>query len=152
MKLINPKIQTLAVFISLILMLFVSGCASTPGGSSDSSASGSGGSRTLKQVDLDVSPKMTHFHNAVASGAGVTEGEKDQVNAAYARYQSAYQQALQAAGNNPNTPAPANVTAAADELIGALGSIPWVRRITPALFCGRTSRAACPGPGRPPIL
>ena len=107
--------------MSLILMLFVSGCATGSGGSSDSSASGSGGSRTLKQVDLDVSPKMTRFNNA--SGFAVTEGEKDQVKAAYSRYQSAYQQALQAAGNNPNTPAPANVTSAADDLIGILGSI-----------------------------
>ena len=110
--------------MSLILMLFAPGCASSSGGSGSPSGSDSGGSRTLKQVDLDVSPKMTRFHNAVASGAGVTESEKDQVSAAYARYQSAYQQALQAAGNNLNTPAPASVTAAADELIGALGSIP----------------------------
>ena len=124
MKLINPKTQTLAVFMSLILMLFAPGCASSSGSSGSPSGSGSGGSRTLKQVDLDVSPKMTHFNNAVASGVGVTEGEKDQVNAAYSRYQAAYNQALQAAGNNPNTPAPANVKASADELLGALGSIP----------------------------
>ena len=121
MNFIDTKIQTLAVFMSLILMLFVSGCASNSGGSGSPGGSASGSSRTLKQVDLDVSPKMTRFNNA--SGAGVTEGEKDQVNAAYSRYQSAYHQALQAAGNNPNAPAPANVTSAADELIGILGSI-----------------------------
>jgi hypothetical protein len=124
MKLINPKTQTLAVLMSLILMLFPSGCASNSGGSNDSGAFGSGGSRTLKQVDLDVSPKVTHFHNAVASGGAVTQGEQDQVNAAYSRYQSAYNQALQAAGNNANTPAPPSVTTAADQLLGALGSIP----------------------------
>jgi hypothetical protein len=121
MKSINTKIQTLALLMSLILLLFGPGCASNSGGSGSPGGSASGGSRTLKQVDLDVSPKMTRFQNA--SGAGVTEGEKDQVKAAYSRYQSAYHQALQAAGNNPNTPAPANVTAAADELIGVLGSI-----------------------------
>jgi hypothetical protein len=124
MNSINSKMQKLALFGMLLLSLFISGCASSSGGSGSPGGSSSGGSRTLKQVDLDVSPKMTRFHNAVASGAGVTEGEKDQVNNAYARYQAAYNQALQAAGNNPNTPAPADVKAAANDVLGALGSIP----------------------------
>ena len=124
MKSINTKIQTLVLLVPLLLTLFISGCASSSGGSGDSSGSSSGGSRTLKQVDLDVSPKMTRFHNVVAGGGGVTQGEQEQVNSAYARYRAAYNQALQAAGNNPNAPAPESVTTAANQVIGALASIP----------------------------
>jgi hypothetical protein len=123
MNSINSKMQKLVLFGMLLLSLFISGCASSSGGSGESGGSSSGGSRTLKQVDLDVSPKMNRFHNVVAGG-GVTQGEKDQVNNAYARYQAAYNQALQAAGNNGNAPAPANVKAAADDVLSALGSIP----------------------------
>jgi hypothetical protein len=72
---------------------------------------------------MDVSRKMTQFHNAVAAG-GVTQGEKDQVNNASARYQAAYNQALQAAGSNRNAPAPDNVTALATQVIGAVEAIP----------------------------
>ena len=125
MKSTDSKIQKLALLMSLILMLFVAGCASSSGGSgssggSSSGRSGSGGSQTLKQVDLDVSPKMTRFNNLAASSGGVTQGEKDRVNGAYAQYQAAYKQALQAAGNNPDAPAPANVSALATQVIGAI--------------------------------
>jgi hypothetical protein len=123
MKLINTKIQILSVITSLTLLLLGAGCASTSGGSESSGGSSSGGSRSLKQVDLEVEPKMNRYHNVVGSGGGVTEGEKQEVNSAYARYQTAYNQALKAAGNNPNAPAPANVTSAATDLIGVLDSV-----------------------------
>jgi hypothetical protein len=115
MKLINPKLQRLLLFVPVLLMLFVSGCASSSGG-----ASAPGGGRSLKDVDLDVTPKMTKYHNAVARGE-LTQGEQEQINNAYARYQAAYNEALQAANNNRNAPAPSNVEALATQVISALG-------------------------------
>jgi hypothetical protein len=67
---------------------------------------------------------MTRYRNAVASGAGVTEGEKEQINSLYARYQAAYSEALQAAGNNRDAPAPKSVTDPATQLIGAIQALP----------------------------
>ena len=119
MKRINPKIQKLAVFAALLLMLFVSGCASSSGGSG--SPGGSGRSRTLKETEMDVSWPMTRFRNAVDRGS-MTQGEQEQVNNAYARYQAAYREALQAAGNNRDAPAPDNVKALATEVISAVGA------------------------------
>jgi hypothetical protein len=123
MKPTNPKIKQLVLFVALLLTLFISGCASGSGGSGSPGGSSTGGSRTLKQVDLDVSAKMTGFHNAVAAVL-VTQGDRQQVNSAYARYQAAYNQALQAAGNNPDAPAPDNVKALATQVVGAVESIP----------------------------
>ena len=70
---------------------------------------------------MDVSAPMTRFHNAVSSG-NITSGEQQQVNSAYSQYQAAYSQALQAAGNNRDAPAPANVKALATQVIGAVQS------------------------------
>ena len=109
--------------MSLILLLFVPGCASSSGGSSSPGGAGTGGSRTLKQGDLDVSSRMTRYHNAVAA-VGLTQGERAEVNNAYAQYRAAYNEALQAAGNNRNAPAPDNVTELANQVIDALASIP----------------------------
>lgn len=114
---LNLQIQKLAVSIAFLVMLIISGCSTGSGGSS--SPGGSGGSRTLKQIDIDVSWKMTRFRNAVAAGA-MTQGEQDQVNGAYARYRSAYSEALQAANNNGDAPAPSNVAALATEVISAV--------------------------------
>jgi phage tail sheath protein FI len=63
---------------------------------------------------------MTRFNNLAASSGGMTQNEKDQVNGAYSRYRAAYKQALQAAGNNPDAPAFANVSALATQVIGAI--------------------------------
>jgi hypothetical protein len=119
MKLTSPLIQKLAPSIALLVMLFISGCSTGSGGSS--SPGGAGGSRTLKQVDTDVSWSMTRFRNAVAGGA-MTQGEQDRVNGAYARYRSAYSEALQAANNNSDAPAPSNVGTLATEVISAVQS------------------------------
>jgi hypothetical protein len=117
MKLTYPQMQKLALSMALFVILFISGCSTGSGGSS--SPGGSGGSRTLKQVDMDVSWPMTRFRNAVAAGA-MTQGEQDRVNGAYARYRSAYSEALQAANNNGDAPAPNNVTTLATEVISAV--------------------------------
>ena len=117
MQLTYPQIKKLAIALALLVMLFISGCSTGSGGSS--SPGGSGGSRTLKQVDMDVSWPMTRFRNAVAAGA-MTQGEQDQVNGAYARYRSAYSEALQAAHSNGDAAAPDNVTTLATQVISAV--------------------------------
>jgi len=103
--------------MALLAMLFISGCATSSGGSD--SPGGSSASRSLKQVDIDVSWSMTRFRNAAATGT-MTQGEKDQVNGAYARYQAAYHEALQAANNNVDAAAPANVGTLATQVISAV--------------------------------
>jgi hypothetical protein len=110
----RPKIQNLAVFAVLVLLLVLPGCSTL----------NSGGSRTLKQTEMDVSWPMTRFRNGVAAG-GVTLGEQEQVNSAYAGFEAAYREALQAANNNRNAPAPDNVKALATKVIAAVDSIPF---------------------------
>jgi hypothetical protein len=130
MKLLNPKKQEAALFgsllLTLLLMLLVSGCTSGSGASNSaggsSSGSSSSGGRTLKETDMDVSWPMTKFRNAAGFGK-VTATEQKEVNDAYARYEAAYREALQAAHNNPNAPAPANVKALANQVIEAVQSI-----------------------------
>ncbi len=70
---------------------------------------------------MDVSQPMTRFHNDVSSG-DITPGEQRKVNSTYSQYRAAYNQALQAAGNNRDAPAPANVRALATQVIGAAES------------------------------
>jgi hypothetical protein len=108
------KFQKLATLVTLFLLLLAQGCA-TPGSS---------GSRTLKEVDMDVSGAMTRFRNGVAAGA-VTLAERQQVNSAYAGYQAAFHEALQAAGDNRDAPAPDNVKALATQVIAAISAIPF---------------------------
>jgi hypothetical protein len=110
----RPNIRKLAVFAVLVLLLVLPGC-STPN---------SGGSRTLKQTEMDVSWPMTRYRNAVAAGA-VTRGEQEQVNSAYTSFETAYRAALQTAHNDRNAPAPDNVTALAAKVIEAIQSIPF---------------------------
>jgi len=100
--------------VTLVLLLVLPGC----------STMNSGGSRTLKQTEMDVSWPMTRFRNGVAAG-GVTRAEQEQVNSAYASFEAAYREALQAANNNRNAPAPDNVKALATKVIGAVESIPF---------------------------
>lgn len=117
----NLKIQKLALTVALLATLFVSGCASSSGGSGSPGGSSSGGSRTFKEVDMDVSGPMTRFHNAIATG-NITPAEQQQVNSDYSQYRAAYDQALQAAGNNRDAPVPADVAALATQVIGAVHS------------------------------
>ncbi len=105
---------TFVVFVAAFLLLFAPGCSSL----------NSGNVKTLKQIEMDVSWPMTRYRNGVAAGA-VTLGEQQQVNAAYNSYTAAYQQALQAAQNNKNAPAPDNVKSLADQVISAIAAIPF---------------------------
>jgi len=103
----------LLIMPALSLGLILGGCSSTQSGTYP----------TLKQTQINVSPLMTRYRNAAAFGA-LTLGEKERMNAAYARYQAAFNQALQAAGGDENAPTPDNVKARANELIRVLSSIP----------------------------
>ncbi len=104
----------LTALATVLLLVLAPGC-STPG---------SGGSRTLKQTEMDVSWSMTRFRNGVAAGA-VTLAERQQVERAYASYQAAYREALQAAQDNRSAPAPDNVKALATQVIAAISAIPF---------------------------
>jgi len=117
------SIQKLALTVVLLATLFVSGCASSSGGSEGPGGSSSGGGRSLKEVDMDVSSPMTRYRNSISSG-NITQGEQQQVNSTYSQYRAAYDQALQAADNNRDAPAPANVKSLATQLIGELQTIP----------------------------
>ena len=107
------KLGRFASFVSLILLLLLPACNTT-----------SGGSRALKQIDISVSWPMTRFRNAVAAGA-VTRAEQDQVNTAYANYQAAYAKALEAAHDNRDAAAPADVQTFADQVTAAIAAIPF---------------------------
>ena len=110
----NVMIPKLAVFLALVLVLLMPGC-STPG---------AGGSRTLKQTEMDVSWPMTRFRNAVSAGR-LTQGEREQVNSLYSSFRAAYEEALRAANNDGSAPAPDNVKALATQVIGAIQAIPF---------------------------
>jgi len=96
--------------LSLCASLLLAGCATDPA--------------TLKQVRMDVDWPMTRYRNAVAAGA-VTLGEQQQVSEAYNNYQKAFEDAVQAAHSNYETPAPANVKALANQVIDIIAAIPY---------------------------
>ncbi len=79
---------------------------------------------TLKDTDVHVSWLMTQYRNAVHRGR-VTLGEREQVNAAYAQYKAAFDEALQAARDNYDAPTPENVKPLANELIRMLWAMPY---------------------------
>jgi len=67
---------------------------------------------------------MTGYRNAAAAGR-LTLGERERVNAAYANYQVAFNEALQAAQNDYDAPTPNNVKALANEVIRVTSAIPY---------------------------
>jgi hypothetical protein len=101
---------------SLLTALLVGGCAST--------GSGRGAYPTLKQTRMNVDWPMTNFRNAVAAGR-ITLGEQQQVNAAYAQFESAFKAAVQTAGGDYEVTTPENVKALANQLISAISAIPF---------------------------
>jgi hypothetical protein len=103
------------LILSLATALLVSGCASA--------GSGKGAYPTLRQTRMNVDWPMTNFRNAVAAGR-VTLGEQQQVNAAYAEFESAFKAAVQAAGSNYEVTTPDNVKSLANQVINAVNAIP----------------------------
>jgi len=78
---------------------------------------------TLKKINIRVSWEMTRFRN-VATWGRLTLGERERGNAAYSAYKSAFDEALQAANNNSDAPAPENVKTLANEAIRVLSTMP----------------------------
>jgi hypothetical protein len=69
---------------------------------------------------------MSHYRDA-AYGGKLTFGERERVSAAYAAYEPAFKQALQAAGGNDNAPTPEDVKELANQLIQIVSAIPDIR-------------------------
>jgi len=98
---------------ALSFALVLGGCASTQSGSYP----------TLRQTQMHVSWPMTRYRNAAAFGS-LTVSEKERMNAAYAAYQSAFNQALREAGGDYDAPAPDYVKERANQLHEVLAGIP----------------------------
>src|SRR4051794_2726499 len=98
---------------ALLLVLALDGCGSTRSGTYP----------TLKQVQLHVSWPMTRYRNAAAFG-GLTLAERQRMEAAYADFQAAFNQALAEAGGNYDAPAPEYVKERANEVHNVLAGIP----------------------------
>ena len=107
------------LFLPALLLAFVlAGCSSTQ----------SANYPTLKQTDIHVSWPMTHYRNAAAFGH-LTLGEKERINAAYSAYETAYNQALQAAGGNRDAPTPENVKVLANEVVRVISATPMISSV-----------------------
>ncbi len=104
----------LGAICSLLMALLLSGCASI----------WSQPYPRLRDTDVHVSWMLTDYRNMVVAGR-VTLGEREQVNAAYAQYKAAFDEALQAAHNNYDVPTPENVKALANEIIRILWAMPY---------------------------
>ena len=79
----------------------------------------------LKQTRDDIDWKMTWYRNEAAFNA-IPPSFEPPVNAAYQAYKTAFDAALQQAGNNADAPTPDNVKQLADQLLSLLGAIPVV--------------------------
>lgn len=104
----------LDAILPLLTALLLSGCASI----------WSQPYPKLRDTDVHVSWMLTDYRNMVVAGR-VTLGEREQVNAAYAQYKAAFDEALQAAHNNYDVPTPENVKALANEIIRILWAMPY---------------------------
>jgi uncharacterized protein YceK len=109
----NP-VPCLDAILPLLMALLLSGCASI----------WSRPYPKLRDTDVHVSWMMTDYRNMVIAGR-VTVGEREQVNAAYAKYKAAFDEALQAAHNDYHVPTPENVKALANEIIRILSAMPY---------------------------
>jgi hypothetical protein len=67
---------------------------------------------------------MTWYRNAASAGR-LTLNERERVNAAYAEYKAAFDEALRVANNNYDAPTPENVKALANEVIRVISAIPY---------------------------
>jgi hypothetical protein len=83
---------------------------------------------TLKQTDIHVYWPMYNYRNAAGFGR-LTLGEKERINAAYSAYETAYNQALQAAHGNGDAPTPENVKALANEVVRVISATPMISSV-----------------------
>ncbi len=110
----KKPVSRLCAVLALSTVLVLSGCASI----------WSEPYPKLKDTKVHVSWPMTQYRNMVVAGR-VTLGEREQVNAAYAEYKAAFDEALQAAHGNYDAPTPENVKVLANEIIRILSSLPY---------------------------
>jgi hypothetical protein len=108
------KLFCFRALLFLTASLLLTGCAST--------STPRGAYPTLKQIRMNVEPKMTRYRNEAAFG-GLSLGERQRVEAAYSRYEKAYQEAVKAAGANYDVTTPDNVKALANEVISAIDAL-----------------------------
>lgn len=99
----------LLIMPALLFALVLGGCASPQFGTN----------RTLKQTQMDVSWPMVRYQNAAGFGS-LTLAERERMNAAYAAYQAAFDQALQEAGGNYDAPSPDYLKQRANQLLEVL--------------------------------
>jgi hypothetical protein len=117
----SESMKTNSSFMALLILcltvtLQICGCASA--------STEKGVYPTLKDTQRNVDWPMTRYRNAVSAGV-VTRGEQDQVNSIFARYQAAFQAAVQAAHSNYEITTPDNVKTLANELIAVLSALPF---------------------------
>jgi hypothetical protein len=79
---------------------------------------------TLKQTRIRVSWSMTGYRNAAIAGR-LTLGERERVNAAYVKYQAAFDEAIATAHSNYDAATPDNVKVLAFEVIRVISAIPY---------------------------
>jgi hypothetical protein len=77
---------------------------------------------TLKQTDVNVHWKMSQY-NAVGPFGGVTESQRQAVDAANKVYQQALDQAVQEAHGNMDAPTPPYLQKKADQLMEVLTDV-----------------------------
>lgn len=117
--LLDGKIQwSILIVGALIFLTTLAGCASHKSGADHT---------TLKQTDSHVSWEMSRFRNAEIWGH-LTADQKQQGNAAYNSYKTAFDEAVRAANGNKHAPTPDNVEAAANEAIRVLSTLPTEQR------------------------
>jgi len=102
-----------AIVFAVAIVCCIGGCASTSGGEATQ----------LKQTRQRVDGVMVRYHNRTAFGF-ITYEEKQQVEAAYKAYQTAFNQAVQQAHSDFTAPTPDNVKQLADRLYSLLDAIP----------------------------
>jgi hypothetical protein len=112
LKKYSPHLRLLP---ALWLAFVLAGCSSTQ----------SRNYPTLKQTDIHVYWPMYNYRNAAAFGR-LTRGEKERINAAYSAYETAYNQALQAAQGNRDAPTPDDVKALANEVVRVISATPMI--------------------------
>lgn len=98
---------------TIAALVAMAGCTAMPSSS---------GVQTLKQTQMNVSWKMIAY-DAAQANASVTEAQAQNVSAAYQAYQQAFQQALTAAGGDPDVVTPWNLQAAANRVLAAVNLV-----------------------------
>ena len=93
------------------------GCATT------GSTSSGGHGLTLKQTSDQVENAMLRYRNESIAGA-LTDAQREGIQNAYKQYKAIFSDALVKAGSNMNSATPANLQAAAENVVARVAAIP----------------------------